>query len=255
MKSGMIGACFVGLLQLSLQSHAQEHVSAYDTVDVTYTNTDSIHFGATLTMPHGLKKVPAVVILSGTNPQNRDGLMAGHDIFRQIARFLSSRGIAVLRVDDRGVGGTNGNYSRCTTATFANDALVAVNFLRTVKGIDRHKIGLLGHSEGGAAAAIAASRSKHVAFLVTAAGLMTDGLSAVIQQNKDIVHTSPISEFDMKRYDDINQMMFRLCHKYAQADSATLSKALWDAYNEWKITDDAAFKRHNPNGFDHFRFP
>lgn len=222
--------------------------------DVSF-KSNGLTYGATLTLPEGAGGVPVVVIVSGTNPQNRDGMMAGHKVFKEIAEYLLQRGIAVLRVDDRGVGETTGNYATSTTADFADDALAAVEYLKTRSEINKAQIGLLGHSEGAAAATIAASKSANVAFIVSACGLLTDGLSALLKQNKDIVATSPIPDYDKHRYDEINDLMFHVAYKYAEADSATLSKALWDTYNEWKPKDDAYFKSLNVGEFDHFRFP
>lgn len=221
---------------------------------IVFNGSDTLHYGATLTLPKGVKKAPAVVIMSGTNPQDRDGTMAGHKVFKEIADYLTAHGMAVLRMDDRGVGETNGNYAEATTADFADDCLAAVAYLKLRKDINKKKIGAIGHSEGGAVISIAASKSKDIHYLISLAGLMTDGLSSLIKQNYDIVHTSPIPEHDMKRYDEINDIMFHKVYDHAEADSATLAKILWDAYNEWKVKDDAYFKTLNVE-FDHFRFP
>ncbi len=244
----------VAFLMITLGSSAQVP-AAFIEEDVTFSGEDTLRYSGTLTLPKDQKKSVAVVILSGSYPQNRDGEMAGHKVFKEIAEYLSARGIAVLRVDDRGVGGTNGDYSKATTYDFATDALAAVDYLKSRKDIKRKRIGLLGHSEGGAAGSIAASRSKDVAFLISAAGLMTDGLNSVIQQNIDIVHSSPIPDYDKVRYDEINGIMFHLVHKYAEADSLTLSNKLWEAYNQWIPKSDSIFKSQNAGEFDHFRFP
>lgn len=222
--------------------------------NVVFGGTDTLQYGGTITLPKGVKKAPALVIMSGTNPQDRDGTMAGHKIYKEIADYLTARGMAVLRVDDRGVGQTNGDYSKATTADFADDCIAAVNYLKSRKDINSKKIGALGHSEGGASISIAASKCKDIRFIISVAGLMTDGLSSLIQQNHDIVHTSPIPEHDMKRYDEVNAIMFKVVYDNAEADSAILAKELWDAYEEWKVKDDAYFKTLNIE-FDHFRFP
>lgn len=243
----------IAALFLSLGASAQ---TGFRSEDVTFNNSDTIHYGAMLTLPNTKKKCPAAVIISGSYPQNRDGLMAGHAVFKEIAEYLSNRGIAVLRVDDRGVGGTNGVYDKCTTADFAKDAIAAVEYLKTRKDINHKEIGIIGHSEGGAAGSIAASECKDIAFFVSLAGLMTDGLTSVKQQNYDIVHSyEGLSEYDKKRYDEINGIVFPICYKYADADSLTLTKALWDAYDEWYPKDSAQFVKDNPGKFDHFRFP
>ena len=243
----------IAVLLLPLGMEAQPSSYKADST-VVYTSQDSIRLAATLTMPSVVPAagVPAVALMSGTYPQDRDCTMAGHKLFLELADYLSSRGIAVLRTDDRGVGGSTGNYQSATTADFAADALAAVSYLKTVPGIDPRRIGLIGHSEGGASISIAASQSADVAFIISLAGLMTDGLTSVIQQNKDIVAASPISDEDKARYNDINQLMFRTVYDHADCD--TLSGLLWQTYNVWKAKDDELFKQRHPGEFDHFRF-
>jgi pimeloyl-ACP methyl ester carboxylesterase len=248
----LVACAFACMSMFSVSANAINYTSQ----DVVYYNADkSLHFGATLTLPKGIKKAPIVILVSGTGPQNRDGEMAGHKMFAEIADYLSNRGIAVLRTDDRGVGKTNGVYSTSNTADFADDVMDAIAYLKTRKDINKKEIGLIGHSEGGAVISIVASRSKDVAFMISLAGLATDGLSSVIRQNKDIVAAANIPDYDKKRYGEINQIMFDTAYKYADADSATLAKQLNDKYNAWKVKDDAYFKSLNVGEFDHFRFP
>jgi len=241
----------MAVLLVSAGMEAQPAYTADSTV--VYTSQDSIRLAATLTMPDDTAGgVTAVVLMSGTGPQDRDCTMAGHKLFLELADYLSSRGIAVLRTDDRGVGGSTGSYDAATTADFAADALAAVAYLKTVPGVDSRRIGLLGHSEGGASISIAASQSADVAFIISLAGLMTDGLSSVIRQNKDIVAALPISDEDKARYDNINGLMFRTVYDHADCD--TLSQLLWQTYNAWKAKDDETFKQRHPGEYDHFRF-
>lgn len=219
---------------------------------IYYSADKSLHFGATLTIPEKVKKPAVVVLVTGTYPQDRDCVMAGHKMFAEIADYLSSRGIAVLRSDDRGVGESNGVYETSTTADFADDVLSAVAYLKTRKDINVHKIGLLGHSEGGAVISIAASKSKDVAFMISMAGLATGGLASLIRQNEDLVNAANIPDYDKKRSNDINNRMFQVAYKYADSDS--LEAKLNETYKAWKVEDDAYFKTLNIE-FDHFRFP
>ena len=250
-----IGGLFIAI-SVSAQSQTAKNniVQRYYTADsvVFFNKTDSIKIGATLTIPVGKKKYPAVVLVSGTGKQDRDGTMAGHKLFAQIADHLSNNGIAVLRMDDRGVGQTTGIYDSATTANFAKDALAAINYLKSRPEINSKKIGLLGHSEGGMAIAIAASQSNSVAFLVSLAGLCMNGYDALIVQNRDLVMSSPLSDVDKKRSNAINELMFQTA--LANADSLNMADKLNETYNKWKAEDDAYFKTLNIQ-FDHFRFP
>ena len=200
---------------------------------VVYTSCDSISLAATLAIPDdSCQRHPAVVLMSGTGPQDRDCTMAGHRLFRDISDYLASRGIAVLRTDDRGVGKSTGNYAWATTADFAADALAAVSYLKSRDDIDPKHIGLIGHSEGGASISIAASKSHDVAFIVSLCGLMTPGLESVIQQNRDIIASTPLPDADKQYYNDINERMFRTAYQFADSDS--LAVELQRTYDTWR---------------------
>lgn len=247
-----------GLLLLAanlLASGLRAQEANFTSDSVVFHGNDTLHYGATLTLPKNQKKSVVVIIASGSYPQDRDGMMAGKPIYKQMAEYLSNRGIAVLRIDDRGVGKSNGVYSDATTADFANDIIAAVNYLRTRKDIRHSRIGVLGHSEGGASMSIAASKCKDIRFLISAAGLMSPGLESVIQQNKDIVHTTEeLPEYDMRRYDEINNIAFHTAYKYADADSTTLSSHLYEEYYKWQKRDSTYFKTLGIES-NHFRWP
>lgn len=144
-----------------------------------------------MTRPRSRKRVPAVILLSGTGKQDRDASFTGHRPFALIADYLTRRGIAVLRLDDRGVGRSTGRYEEATTADFASDALLALERLKQHRCIRASKIGFMGHSEGGAAAMMAAADSPDVAFVISLAGLMTDGLTSLRLQNDAIIDAYP----------------------------------------------------------------
>ena len=152
----------------------------YSSEDVIFKNGD-VTLAGTLTIPAGDGPFPAVVLLTGSGPQNRDEELFNHRPFHVIADHLARSGVAVLRTDDRGVGGSTGDIMQSTTSDFADDALTAVRFLRGRETIAPDRIGLLGHSEGGLSAPLAASRSRDVAFLVllAAPGVPTPELLAL----------------------------------------------------------------------------
>ena len=223
----------------------------YLSKELTFKN-DTVTFGATLTVPRDVKRAPVAIILSGTGKQDRDGTMAGHKMFADIADYLSNRGIAVLRFDDRGTGKSTGVYETATTEDFAKDGLAALNALKKRKDIDPNRIGFIGHSEGGAAMSIAASRSKDVKFLVSLAGLCTDGQHALIEQNESQVAAYNLPDYDVKRYNTVDELMFRVAYKYADSDS--LDMKLQEAYDKWHAMDSIYFSTLGVK-FDHFRFP
>src|SRR5262249_8807090 len=113
---------------------------------------------------------PAVLLITGSGQQDRDESLMGHKPFLVLADYLTRKGIAVLRVDDRGVGGSTGEVKTATTEDFAGDVLAGGAVLKRRREIDGHKIGLIGHSEGGMIAPMVAARSRDVAFIVMIAG-------------------------------------------------------------------------------------
>lgn len=143
----------------------------YRVEEVVYHNTDAdVQLAATLTVPEGDGPFPAVVLLTGSGPQNRDEQLLGHKPFLVIADFLTLNGIAVLRADDRGVAGSTGNFASATTADFARDGLAGIEYLKSRREVNSQAIGFIGHSEGGMMAPIAAAESGDVAFIVLLAG-------------------------------------------------------------------------------------
>ena len=139
--------------------------------EVEYVNPKSgLKLAGTLTLPENAKNCPAVVLISGSGAQDRDETIYEHKPFLVIADYLTRHGIAALRVDDRGVGGSEGNTPNATSEDFASDVEAGVNFLKTVKEINPKQIGLIGHSEGGLIAPIVATQSKNIAFIILLAG-------------------------------------------------------------------------------------
>ena len=155
----------------------------YREEDLTYENRAAgISLGATLTLPNGPGPFPAVVLITGSGQQDRDESLLGHKPFLVLADYLTRKGLAVLRSDDRGAGKSGGNFATATTADFATDVEAAVAYLKTRHEIDPHKIGLVGHSEGGSIAPMVAARNKDVAFIVLMAGPGVPGDQLMVAQ-------------------------------------------------------------------------
>ncbi len=167
----------------------------YREEEVTYANGD-VTLAGTLTLPPGPGPFPGAVLVSGSGPQNRDEEIFDHRPFRVLADALTRRGIAVLRSDDRGVGGSTGDLDSVTTVDFAGDARRAVELLRARPEVADDRVGLIGHSEGGLVAPLAAS-SSGAAFVVLLAGpgvsggallpVQTERLAAAMGGAPDVV--------------------------------------------------------------------
>jgi pimeloyl-ACP methyl ester carboxylesterase len=168
---------------------------SYRSEDVTYPNPESKYILAgTLTMPQGPGPFPVVLMITGSGAQDRDETILGHKPFLVIADALTRRGIAVLRVDDRGVGGSTGDPLVATTQDFAGDVLAGIAYLKTRKEIDPKAIGLVGHSEGGIIAPMVASKSDDVAFIVLLAGTGMNGADILKAQTRLIFQAGGASD-------------------------------------------------------------
>jgi dipeptidyl aminopeptidase/acylaminoacyl peptidase len=128
----------------------------------------------TLTLPRdGRAPFPAVVTLTGSGAHFRDGDRAGDPAyrpFRQIAERLAGCGVATLRLDDRGVGGSAGDAESATAEDTAADTRAALDFLRSRRDIDARRLGLVGHSYGGVIAPMVAAEDPSLAGVVLLAG-------------------------------------------------------------------------------------
>ncbi len=142
----------------------------------------------TLTKPRAAGgKLPVVVTISGSGPQERDVALPGvegYRFFRQIADTLGRRGIAVLRLDDRGVGESGGTFATATSRDFADDTRAAVAWLRTRDDIDGTRIALVGHSEGGLVAPMVAANDSSLAAIALLAGPAYTGARIIAFQQR-----------------------------------------------------------------------
>lgn len=159
---------------------------------------NEVELAGTLAIPtiaaSGEKGYPAVVLVSGSGQQNRDEEVYLHKPFLILANELAKQGIATLRYDDRGVGGSKGEVATATTWDFADDAEAMFNYLRKRPEVDSRQVGILGHSEGGAIAPIIAARNRKVAFVVMMAGPGYSGSEVLIQQNGAIMRAQGVDE-------------------------------------------------------------
>ncbi|HWZ43418.1 MAG TPA: alpha/beta fold hydrolase [Candidatus Saccharimonadales bacterium] len=159
----------------------------YREEEVSYRNKSAdITLAATLTLPQGQGPFPAVVLITGSGPQDRDEALMGHRPFLVLSDYLTRRGIAVLRADDRGTAKSTGNFATATTADFATDTEAGIAYLKGRREIDQRKIGLIGHSEGGMIAPMVAARNSDVAFIVLMAGTGVPGDEVLVAQVKAI---------------------------------------------------------------------
>jgi hypothetical protein len=203
----------------------------YTSEDVTFTNQKfNIKLAGTLTLPQGPGPFKAVIMITGSGAQNRNEELMGHKPFLVISDFLTRKGIAVLRYDDRGVGGSEGKYSEATSADLATDAEAAFDFLRNNPKINPSQIGLMGHSEGGLIAPIVASSNHKIGFIVSLAGPGVTGQEIIIRQTQDISRFSGVKEEEIKEATRINNKLYEILKK--ESDNKIAEAKVLDAYKE-----------------------
>ena len=163
------------------------------TVDYTDSQGNDVHLEGTLTYPKGGGRFPCLVLVSGSGQQDRNEEIMQHKPFLVLADYLASQGIAVLRYDDRGMGASTGDAKHGTTALFSEDAEAMFNAIKDNPHVDPNRLGIGGHSEGGAIAPMVAARNKDVKFVVMLAGQGCTGLDVLMQQNDAIFRANGLS--------------------------------------------------------------
>jgi hypothetical protein len=211
----------------------------YNEEEVVYINQDAgIKLAGTLTFPQNGENFPAVILITGSGAQDRDETIFEHKPFLVIADYLTRNGIAVLRVDDRGVGGSEGKTSEATSEDFAGDMMAGIEFLKTRKEINPAKIGLIGHSEGGLIAPMVATKSKGVAFVVLLAGPGIVGEQILYEQGKLINKAAGLTDDQAQQNHKMQQVIFNIV--LTEPDSAqridrlqkTLTNGMYFIMNE-----------------------
>ena len=197
----------------------------YDAIDLTIDNkVGKATLACTLTHPRDVAKAPAVILITGSGPQDRDEQLLGHKPFLVIADSLTRRGIAVLRCDDRGVAKSTGDLAHATTMDFVGDVVAELAALRARPDIDPARVGLCGHSEGGLIAPIVASQSKDVAFIVLLAGPGVVGEQILYAQGEAIERAAGTSEAEIKSSHELRARMFAVLK--TEKDDAVIEKKL-----------------------------
>ena len=151
----------------------------------------------------------AVVLVSGSAQTDRDEMLAGIPIFGQLASALADGGLVVLRYDKRGVGQSGGRSENTTLGDYADDAIAAVKFLERRPDVDRHRVAVLGYGEGGAVAAVAASREGSIAALVLVAAPGVTGDAFVLEQQEHLLDLMKVPEAERQAKIDLQKRLHR----------------------------------------------
>ncbi len=208
----------------------------YFSEDVEYDNSDkSLHYGATFTRPDGGGKYPAVIIIRGSGTQDRDGtMMKGHKPYWVLADYLTKNGIAVLRVDDRGAGKSSlgPDINSKTSVDFSYDVEASLNYLESRPDVNKHHVGLIGHSEGGMIAPIVAARRKDVSFIVLWGAPEAGGPSVLAEQYANSLKQQGIDTLAVNAFEQLHLQILKMFA--TSADEQTLDKNAMAAFNVWE---------------------
>lgn len=218
----------------------------YSTEEVTIDAGNGVELSGTLTVPPGArKKMPVVVMVTGSGLQNRDEELFGHKPFAVIADYLARNGIASLRYDDRGFGKSKGDVASATSADFAADARAVAGWLRA--NGDFGSVGLLGHSEGGSIGFILGAQQGVLDFLVSIAGPAVRGDSILTCQNMTNLAKSGITGPIADRFETALRKTFRL--KIEQPELRMTDELLAEIYPTW---NESAITRKLADGLRSF---
>jgi pimeloyl-ACP methyl ester carboxylesterase len=196
----------------------------YTAEEVRFSNpvAEGVTLAGTLTLPPGDGPFPAAVLISGSGPQNRNEELANHRPFLVLADYLTRRGVAVLRYDDRGFGQSTGTFMAATTVDFATDAAAALAYLRTRADIRADAVGLVGHSEGGMIAPLAAAQGDSPDFIVFLAGPGDDLYEEFVGQQRRVVSSYGMPAARLEAYEEA---MRALLSAGQTAESGAAAKA------------------------------
>ena len=193
----------------------------YDEVEVSFMNDQAVvKFAGTLTLPRSEHRAPAVLLVSGSGPQDRNETLMGHRPFLVLADHLTRHGIGVLRVDDRGVGGSTGSVFESTMEDFASDALAGVKFLQGREEIDPGRIGIVGHSEGAIVAPLAAATSQDVAFIVLLAAPGVVGEELLYLQSAAMMRAMGMGKDPIEQNRALQERLFAVVKAEKNNDTA-----------------------------------
>ncbi len=207
----------------------------YISDSVIYTNADSsIKYGATFTRPFSKtdEKFPAVILITGSGKQDRNETIFDHQPFAVIADYLTKHGTAVLRVDDRGMGQTTGDFDTSSSADFANDVEAGIQYLLSRNDVDPAHIGLIGHSEGGMIAPMVAAKDKRVSFIVLLAGPGVNGMNIINYQNSLALKNAGMPDSVVQKFLVLHDALVNAAIGASDADE--FKDKVPGIYHEWE---------------------
>lgn len=227
MRAIRVLALGIALLE-SAQSQQTKPPISYLKEEVHYANPSAsgVVLAGTFTKPKSGGPFPAVLLITGAGPQDRDETMSGHKPFLVLADYLTRRGIAVLRVDDRGTAESTGKFDTATTQDFASDAEAGARYLLSRKDVDSKHVGLVGHGEGAIIAAMVAVKMREIAFVVLLAGTAVPGEEVLLAQTEQTEEAAGIPDEQIDADYKIGKKLYDMVR--AGKSEVELRQALFD---------------------------
>jgi pimeloyl-ACP methyl ester carboxylesterase len=198
---------------------------------------NSFKLAGTITYPKAFDpklQYPAVVLVTGSGPQDRDESIGRHKPFKEIANYLATQGMIVLRYDDRGVGQSTGDFVNATSLDFADDAMAVWQFAREIDGVDRSRVGLLGHSEGGIIGPMVAAWQREVGFLILVAPPVLPGTEILSSQIDRIAELQGVGEEDRAAAKALQIELQQIALRYPSDDESALSEVRKAIVQRWE---------------------
>lgn len=198
---------------------------------------NSFKLAGTITYPKAFDpklQYPAVVLVTGSGPQDRDESIGRHKPFKEIANYLATQGMIVLRYDDRGVGQSTGDFVKATSLDFADDAMAVWQFAREIDGVDRSRVGLLGHSEGGIIGPMVAAWQREVGFLILVAPPILPGTEILSSQIDRIAELQGVGEEDRAAAKALQIELQQIALRYPSDDESALSEVRKAIVQRWE---------------------
>lgn len=234
LNSSLITLCAQNSSSAASHPQTPKPPFAYNSDSVEYDNADhTVHLAGTFSYPKTGGPFIAAVMITGSGLQDRDETVFGHKPFAVIADYLTKKGFAILRVDDRNMGKSKGDVKNATSADFADDVMAGITYLLQRKEINKNKIGVIGHSEGGFIAPLIYSRWQRLAFIISLAGTGVPGSEILLKQQTDAIK-GLVNSASFNAFYSLTEKTLQDIHDDSDQPDSVILGTVKKTYSSWK---------------------